>query len=88
MYLFYRQKYTITQHSKLFVCHFLYISILVGVRSILKYIIVTVLTDDVEEEVHPEDVDTDVVGIRPQPCRMKIGQGDIVDLQTTIIDNG
>jgi len=35
----------------------------------------------VEEEVHPEDVDPDVVRIRSQRCRTKVGQRDIVHLQ-------
>ena len=31
-----------------------------------------------EEEVHPEDVDPDVVGVRPEPGWPKIRKGDVV----------
>ena len=31
-----------------------------------------------EEEVHPEDVDPDVVGVRPEPGWPEIRKGDVV----------
>jgi hypothetical protein len=45
------------------------------------------LTHDVEEKVHPEDVDPDVVRIRSQGCGTKIGQRDIVHLQAMLQKN-
>jgi hypothetical protein len=41
----------------------------------------------VEEKVHPEDVDPDVVRIRSQGCGTKIGQRDIVHLQAMLQKN-
>ncbi len=37
-----------------------------------------------EDKVHPEDVDPDVVRIRSQGCGKKIGQRDIVHLQAML----